>query len=180
MGAAKTYAERYTIATWEHWKDQWELIDGMPYNMSPVPSIRHQDINGKLYASLLAGLRTQQCRDCKVMLPIDWEIAEDTVVQPDLLVICKPFLGKRLTVLPSAVFEILSPSTQIKDRTVKFELYQSQRVPYYTLVDPDTEKVEIYSLGEDGSYSQAESGPEFTYSFNGCRVSIDFSQIWEE
>lgn len=180
MGAAKTYAERYTIANWEQWKDQWELIGGMPYNMSPMPSIRHQDINGKLYALFLDGLRKENCRNCKVMLPIDWEIAEDTVVQPDLMVICKPFLGKRLTISPTAVFEILSPSTQQKDRTVKFELYQAQQVKYYTMVDPEAETVEIYTIGENGFYVKSEAGPEVTYIFDDCRVAIHFPSIWEE
>jgi hypothetical protein len=43
--AIRTYSDHYTVTDWEKWNDQWELIDGMPYCMSPAPSIRHQQLN---------------------------------------------------------------------------------------------------------------------------------------
>ena len=180
MGAVKTYAEHYTVEEWTQWQDKWELIEGMPYCMIPTHSFRHQDINGKIYAEFLNEFKKKSCKHCKVVLPIDWQVTEDTVVQPDLLIICKPFFGKRLTEVPKAIFEILSPSTKQKDRTVKFDLYQAQKVKHYTMVDPETESVEIFTLGEDGLYQKAESGPEFTYTFDDCQITIDFRKIWED
>jgi Uma2 family endonuclease len=180
MGAAKTYTEHYTVAEWEHWKDQWELIDGMPYSMSTSPSGRHQLLATLIGTELTIAIRNKKCKKCKVYQPVDWQISEDTVVQPDLIVLCKPFPGARLLEAPAAIFEILSPSTKNKDRTAKFDLYQSQKVRHYTIVDPETETVEIYTLGEDGLYQKPETGPEFTYTFDDCKVLLDFRKVWED
>ena len=180
MTAQRKYEEHYTLSEWESWKDRWELIDGMPYCMSPMPSFRHQDINGKMDSAVLEEIRKNRCPFCKVVLPIDWEISDDTVVQPDLLIICRPFEGGRLIHAPFAVFEILSPSTRQKDKTVKYDLYQSQGVQHYTMVDPETESLESFSLNEKGRYELTGTGPVLSLQIENCRISIDFSSIWEE
>jgi len=177
--AARIYASHYTVAEWERWQDQWELIEGVPYCMSPAPSNRHQEINGLLYAEILRLMKTKPCAKCKVFIPIDWQISEDTVVQPDVLVICEPIKGIRLTFPPEAIFEILSPSTRKKDKTEKFELYQSQKVKYYTLVDPETEEVEIFTLGPEGFYQKVDFNSTYSFEFGECKVEIDFKSIWE-
>ncbi len=53
-------------------------------------------------------------------MPIDWVIDDETVVEPDILILCKPVEGNRLTFPLSAIFEILSPSTKRKDKGAKF------------------------------------------------------------
>jgi Uma2 family endonuclease len=180
MGAAKRYSEHYTIEEWANWKDRWELIDGMPYCMSPAPTGRHQRISVVISRELENAIRKRECKKCKVYQPVDWQISDDTVVEPDLIVLCKTFLGAKLLEAPIAIFEILSPSTKNKDRTVKFDLYQSQKVKHYTMVDPETETVEIYTIGEDGLYQKADPGPEFIYSFDDCKVPFDFRTVWED
>lgn len=176
---AKTYASHYTVAEWERWQDQWEIIDGVPYCMSPAPSSRHQRINFQIARLLENNLENGKCEKCKVYIPIDWQISDDTVVQPDVLVVCKPILGKRLTEAPEAIFEILSESTQKKDRTEKFELYQSQRVKYYTMVNPENERVEIYVLNENGFYQTVDFDSVFTFQIGDCSVVLDFREIWD-
>jgi Uma2 family endonuclease len=178
--AVRKYEEHYTISDWAEWKDRWELIEGLPYCMSPMPSFRHQDVNGKMYASILEEIRRKRCKSCRVMLPIDWQVSEDTIVQPDLLIICQPVKGLRLFEAPSAIFEILSPSTRQKDKTVKFELYQSQGVQQYTMVDPDTESLESYTLNAGGQYELSGTGPVLSLKAGDCELSIDFVRIWEE
>ena len=180
MKALKNYTEHYTVAEWQNWKDRWELINGLPYCMSPAPNNRHQLLANLIGTELTNAIRKEKCRKCKVSLPIDWQIDDDTVVQPDLHVFCKPMPAGMLTKAPEAVFEILSPSTKNKDRTVKFDLHQSQKVKYYTMVNPETETVEIYTLGGDGLYQPANSGPVFTYTFDDCKIAIDFQKVWED
>lgn len=177
--AAKTYAAYYTVAEWEHWQDQWELIGGAPYCMSPAPSFRHQRISILLTTELELSIRNKKCTTCKVVAPIDWQISEDTVVQPDALIVCNYIQGVRMYQRPEVIFEILSPSTKRKDRTIKFDLYQAQKVPYYILVDPDTEKVEVYVLGPDGLYAIAPFDSVFTFQLGECPIEIDFRTIWE-
>ena len=105
--------------------------------------------------------------------------SEDTVVQPDILVVCKPIGENRLYDRPEIIFEILSPSTKQKDRTIKFDLYQEQKVPYYVLVNPDTEEVEIYILEQDTSYTLVHFDSIFTFQLGECAIEIDFRNVWE-
>lgn len=59
----------------------------MPYAMSPLPIPAHQRVSLKL--SLLFEVALNKCKDCKVYPPLDWKIAEDTIVHPDVLIVCK-------------------------------------------------------------------------------------------
>jgi Uma2 family endonuclease len=175
MSAAKSYAGYYTIAEWEKWHDKWELIDGAPYCMSPSPSYRHQQTNLLIAAQLLNLLA--DCTHCKPILPIDWIVNEDTVVQPDVSIVCKEVTTQHLHFAPTVIFEILSPSTIKKDRTVKFDLYQSQGVRYYILVDTKSELTEIYLL-QNGKYILQNFSSEFTFDLEECNIKFDFSKIW--
>lgn len=172
---SKTYSEHYTVFEWENWKDNWELIDGVPYCMSPAPTVKHQFINGNIYSELKSKLNT--CKQCNVYLPIDWVINDDTVVQPDVLVVCKEITTKRLEFAPTIIFEILSPSTARKDKTEKFELYQAQGVKYYVMVDPDTKEIELFYL-DNGLYSKQNFENNFIFEIEDCVVDIDFKNIW--
>jgi Uma2 family endonuclease len=77
-------------------------------------------------------------------MPLDRKISERTVVQPDLMVVCKEFTTKFLEFVPSLIIETLSPSTAYKDRHEKFELYEQQAIKYYLIVDVQFKKIEVY------------------------------------
>jgi Uma2 family endonuclease len=174
--AAKQYQAYYTVAEWEHWQDAWELIEGAPYCMSPAPSIKHQRINGQLFLELKSSLKP--CGKCEVFLPIDWQISEDTVVQPDISIVCKEVSGNRILEAPIAIFEILSPSTEKKDRNIKFELYQENAVKYYVIVNPENDSIEIYLLDAKGKYQKQFEVQNFTFDFDGCQIKPDLKSIW--
>jgi Uma2 family endonuclease len=169
------YNERYSVTEWENWTDPWELIHGLPYCMSPAPGFKHQLLNSTILAEIIFLLKS--CGKCKAVMPIDWQIDEQTVVQPDILVLCKPVTGKRLFQVPVCLFEILSPSTQRKDRTVKFELYQNQGVKYYVMVDPETKTTEAFQIGEDGKYVLMNSEPVLSFDFEGCKVELNITDL---
>ena len=114
---------QYCYADYCSWKGDWELIGGIPYAMSPAPLITHQTISNNIAWQLKELL--QECTMCQALLPVDWKIDEETVVQPDNLVICdQPENEAYLTKAPILIFEILSKSTAHKDRTTKFNLYE--------------------------------------------------------
>jgi Uma2 family endonuclease len=122
MGFPNKILPHYTYADYLLWKGQWELIDGIPYAMSPMPRPEHQRIAGNLHAELRSALKESKC-DCTVYQPIDYKIEEDTVLNPDLLIVCKPITKQFLDFAPEVVVEILSPSTALKDRHTKYEIY---------------------------------------------------------
>ncbi len=120
MGVAALRTEdlpHYTYDDYVQWEGRWELIGGIPYAMVPAPVIRHQVICSNIIQYL--GELLKECKKCRVLLPVDWPIADDTVVQPDVLVVCGDDIGvEKLTVVPVVVFEVLSPSTTRKDRVL--------------------------------------------------------------
>ena len=158
--------ERFTYGDYVTWDDdeRWELIDGVPYNMSPAPSVAHQSILmdlGKQFAVYLQG------KDCKVFpAPFDVRLTEsdesddhvETVVQPDLSIICdKRTLDKAgYRGAPDLVVEILSPWTAQKDVKIKFTRYERAGVREYWIVDPVGKTVQVFTLGENGRYGRPQ------------------------
>lgn len=126
----------YRVSDYEQWQGDWELIDGIPYAMSPAPNIAHQLISANIHGQLFQ--RLAHCCHCKPLLPVDWKIDDETVVQPDNLVVCGKVSGQYLTKTPVIIFEILSKSTARKDQRLKFELYQQEGVSYYIMVNPES------------------------------------------
>jgi Uma2 family endonuclease len=180
MSIADKYRPQYSYEDYLLWEGRWELIDGMPYAMSPSPAADHQDINFNLGILFKTAL-DKSCNKCKVYLPLDWRINENTVVQPDLIIVCNKLKKKYLDFTPSITVEILSSSTAFKDRHEKFELYEQEGVQYYIIVDPKFKKIEIYEL-KKGKY-ELTSIPPANASFTlkeGCQFSVNIDSVWNE
>ncbi len=178
MGAVKVEdIPYYTYEDYKHWKDQWEIIGGIAYAMSPAPMIKHQKVSNNIAWVLKEELQT--CKNCQALLPVDWKISEDTVVQPDNLIVCYEPKGAYLTKAPMMIFEILSKSTAKKDQTVKFKLYQSEGVKYYIIVDPDENIAKAYEL-KDGNYIKMVDATDENVDFElkDCGIRIDFNKLW--
>ena len=69
----------------------------------------------------------------------------DTLVEPDISVICDRDKLDRYGCkgAPDLIVEILSPSTQRRDRLIKLELYQRAGVREYWLVSPEEQTVQV-------------------------------------
>ncbi len=148
MSLAAKYRPYYTYTDYCQWEGRWELIEGMPYAMSPLPVPEHQRVALKF--SILFEEALVDCKECTVYPPLDWKVYDDTIVQPDVLVVCKKIEKKFLDFAPVLVIEVLSPATASKDRGEKKELYESQKVKYYLIVDAQFKKIEIYTWQEKG------------------------------
>lgn len=178
MGAPKLEnLPHYTYHEYVTWDGDWELIDGVPYSMAPAPMTSHQDISqniaGQLYNLLV------DCESCRALLPVDWKIDEDTVVQPDNLIVCEEPGGAYITKAPLMIFEILSKSSVFRDTQVKFEIYQREGVRYYCIVNPDDRIAKVYELKEGRYIKMAdviEESLDFDLGF--CSFTFDFSRIW--
>jgi Uma2 family endonuclease len=158
--------DRYTYGDYLTWDDgeRWELIDGVPYNMSPAPARRHQGILMDLSRQFATYLLDKPCKaypaPFDVRLPEGDEADEAiaTVVQPDLVIVCNPdkLDDKGCRGAPDLVVEILSPSTSGKDLKQKFNLYEQRGVREYWIVDPSGGTVMVFRLGKDGRYGRPE------------------------
>lgn len=172
------YLPQYTYADYKQWEGRWELIYGVPYAMSPAPVYRHQRINTRIVAQLTNAL--ENCHTCEATIYVDYKISENTVLQPDALVICGPFeYGLFITKAPAIVFEILSPSTRLKDMNLKYEIYEREGVKYYVIVDPVKTSASVYLIS-DGKYELVltTSDGSFDFDIEPCPFSFDFAKIW--
>ncbi|MBL7727827.1 MAG: Uma2 family endonuclease [Dinghuibacter sp.] len=181
MSSLEKYRPHYTYTDYLNWDGRWELIEGFPYAMSPSPSIRHQMIVPAFHQSFKNAIKKTGCTKCKVLDYTDWKIAEDTVLQPDVLVVCQPFTNRNyLDFPPEIIVEVLSPSTAQKDRLEKFEIYRQQGVKYYIIVDPVFNKIEIFQHS-NGVYEAVSVTPHnYTFDIGGCTINADFSEVFDE
>ncbi len=179
MGAVKLeHLPHYTYDDYKKWEGKWELVGGIAYNMSPAPTTKHQRISQKIGWLLETALK--DCARCKALLPVDWKIDDDTVVQPDNLVVCDEDMeGAYITKAPLVIFEILSKSTAAKDTGLKFELYEKEGVKYYVIVNPDDSVAKLFLLRE-GRYIKEGDFDRQSYRFEtpDCGFDFCFDKIW--
>ena len=171
---------RYTYADYCSWNDgkRWELIDGVSYLMSPAPSWKHQDVSGHLNRLIGSFLVNKPCKVFHAPFDVRLNAAagDDTVVQPDLVVICDraKLSGTGCVGVPDMVIEILSPSTSSWDKVVKFNKYLEAGVREYWIVDPDSKTVSVHLL-DNGRYyatNYADTDIAPVHVLEGCMINL--------
>lgn len=167
MGMPETPGDRYfTYDDYLKWPDEerWEIIEGQAYDLAPAPFRRHQDISIALNRQLDRFFEGKPCHlyyaPIDVRLPNldDQALGVDTVVQPDLLVVCDPSKldDRGIVGAPDLVIEILSESTAWRDLDVKLRLYEKHGVRCYIIVDPWGKSLTMRILEPDGHYGLPE------------------------
>ena len=172
------YEEYYTVTDYENWDENWELIRGMPYAMAPSPMFDHQYTIGKIFSILDEEL--DKCPNCYPAVEIDWQISEDTVVRPDVLVVCKK--EQKITTTPKIIFEVVSKTSIKRDEQTKFNLFEKEGVKYYTLVYHEQKRVKIYQhinfkYQKIGDFSN-EGVIEL--QIENCDISFDTRVLWKK
>lgn len=157
--------QRHTYREYCGWPEdvRYELIDGQAYAMSPGPNRRHQEISFELARQVADALEGSPCRPYvapfDVRLPRGSEADDDidTVVQPDILVVCdrEKLDDRGCRGAPDWVIEILSPGTASHDQILKRAVYERHGVREYWLVHPVDLVVTIYRL-VDGAYGKPD------------------------
>ena len=168
---------RYTYSDYKNWKEDWELMDGYPLQLLPSASPKHSKIQARIISQSLNSLdRNRDDCKCTVFTKLDWKINENTVVRPDVMIICGDTKEDFLNFPPVLIIEILSPYNIKTDRVIKFDLYREQGVNFYLMVDCNKENVEVYQL-IDNYYKQVDIN-----SFKldkTCEVTFDFETLWK-
>ena len=165
MGLALRKEKHYTYADYLTWPDdaRYELIDGEAFLMAPAPLIEHQEVAGDVYHQLRNQLDGKPCRpyiapvDVRLPRTDEADAAIDTVVQPDVLVVCDPCKVDRRGVrgVPVWLLEVLSPSTAAHDQIAKRRTYERAGVREYWLVHPGDRTLTVYVL-DNGQYGRPE------------------------
>ena len=138
--------QKMTLAAFLAWEElqpeRHEFYRGEVFAMVGGRRV-HERIIANLVRHLGNQLDTSPCQVFGAGLKL--EIANDTILYPDLMVTCdRADLSAVIAIhSPTLVIEVLSPSTQAYDRSQKFAFYrQIGSLQEYVLVDPETQRVE--------------------------------------
>ncbi len=134
-----------------HTHIHYELIEG-ELIVSPAPNFYHQKIVIELAAQLHRHAK-ENGLGIVVVAPVDVVLSATDTPQPDLVFISNERRGiitpANVQGAPDLVVEIISPTSDRRDRQTKWELYARSGVPFYWIVDPRLELLEEYSLRGD-------------------------------
>jgi len=177
MNLAKKYPPRYTYEDYKLWEGDWELVEGIPYAMAPSPFGKHQKVAFDFARQL--GEQLERCSEKYFVYPeLDWIVSEDTVVRPDIMVVCKE-VEEYLRETPELVVEVVSPSAAEKDEKLKYELYEREGVKTYVLVYPDIKKVRAFRLVRSRYRKLFDSDEgELELKIKNCTLKINVGRLW--
>ena len=164
----------YTVEDYIQWKGDWELWDGVPIAMSPSPFGLHQVVAGRIITQLNIAIDAAGCQ-AVVASELDWIVSDDTVVRPDVMIICgePPQSHQRET--PAVIFEVLSISTEKNDRGFKQDLYHNQGVELYFVVDPQNRTVELLQPGKSMSPQNGQSQINIC---KNCKLDVNLDSFF--
>jgi len=178
---------KYSYADYLNWQfeEMVELIRGKVFRNAAAPRRIHQEISGKVFTKIHNFLDHHPCKVYEapfdVRLPARSKRNEDidTVVQPDICVICDM---KKLDDLgcvgaPDLIIEILSPGNNKKELVNKYEVYEEAGVKEYWVIHPSEQSLLIYIL-IDGKYQSSRlftSGHHVeVQSLPGFRLDLEY------
>jgi Uma2 family endonuclease len=153
MGALPKEEPSFTYADYKEWEldegERYELIYGEAFAMAG-PNTKHQVILRELFGQFYNYLRGKPCQvfiaPFDVRLFYEEDESDDTVVQPDIMVVCdKEKIGPEgCRGAPDLVIEILSPSNTAFEMERKFLLYREAGVREYWIVDSKSSKLKVH------------------------------------
>jgi Uma2 family endonuclease len=149
---ALTYKD-YLIYT-EHSDRRYELVEG-EILMVPSPGFSHQKVVMNLSA-ILHDFVKKSNMGIVLTAPMDLYVDDTNVLQPDIIFISKEksyiIEENKINRSPDLVIEIISPSTETRDREIKKKIYAQAEIKEYWIVDPGKKEIEIYTLRDEGYF----------------------------
>lgn len=160
-----------------------EYFDGEIFAMAGA-SEEHNLIAGNIFASLHSQVRKQGRRAYISDMRIDMS-KKGLYAYPDVVVVCgeSEFSDKHKDNLtnPQVIIEVLSKSTEAKDRGFKFMRYRKLATfAEYLLVSQDKLNVEHYVRQSDNRWIMTEiSSLEDTVKLSSIQCDLKMSDIYE-
>lgn len=180
MSTATRFQTHYTVADYRQWEGRWELWSGLAVAMSPSAGGRHAKVHGRVVAALANAVDAAGC-NATVLVEIDWIVSQDTVVRPDVTAICGSEPAGHVEHSPALIVEILSDATRERDLVFKRDLYASQGVRWYIILDPDAGTILPLRLAGDRDYASPPDQPGPSYAIDlcdDCRIDLDTTRLF--
>jgi Uma2 family endonuclease len=155
-----------------------EIIAGAHF-VNPAPNLYHQHVSRHLQHQLFLNIELTG-QGVVINAPVDLQLGEHDIVQPDLVVVSKErrriMTPTRVKGIPDLVVEILSPSNTKHDTELKRALYQRCGVPEYWIVSPDDHNLLQLVLAND-VYRETWCESEVTM-FVPPHTRVDLTRVW--
>ncbi|HAP93624.1 MAG TPA: Uma2 family endonuclease [Desulfotomaculum sp.] len=157
-----------------------ELIGGDFY-LVPSPSVIHQRVAANI-EDILRDFVVENKLGEVLDAPLDIVLTPYDVVQPDVMFISNErrsiVTDENIQGPPDLVVEILSPSTGVRDRTIKKKLYARSGVRELWLVNAAVQVIEVFDLetGEEvppAVYARGRESVLVSKVLPGLRVELD-------
>ena len=178
MGALKLEDINYTYDDYKQWEGDWELIEGIPFAMSPAPMRKHQGLAYEI--ARILGNQIEKCESCEVVGEVDYKISDETIVRPDVVLTCGETHELYLTKAPEIIVEVVSKSSAKRDEVYKFDIYEKEKVKYYIIVYPDDLYAKVYKLDGKSYDKQGDFSLEsYHFEETKCGVSLDFEKVFK-
>ena len=168
-------------------EERHEFIDGRIAALTPG-NFEHAVIAGNVAGELGMALRDRRCWVCPAGMRIKIE-ASERYTYADVAVVCSTprFEDDRQDTLlnPSALFEVISPSTESYDRGEKFAHYRTiPSLTDYVLVSQKQVLGEHFQRQEDGGWllRALGRGERLAFPSLGCEVAVDgfYLKVFED
>jgi Uma2 family endonuclease len=167
--------------------DYFELPEGEPVELiygrlivSPSPDYTHQLIVALLTEWLMGVARTSGGRMAPA--PFDVELADHSIVQPDLIYLCKGGRGKikrHLMAAPDLAIEVVPDSNARRDRVDKLALYGEFGVAEYWIVDPRERQID-FLINTGGKFEIQPPRDDRYASPRHPELVFDIAAFWGE
>jgi Uma2 family endonuclease len=184
---AETKRQRWTYSEFARLptsgSTRYEIIDG-ELVVTPSPTPQHQRIVGRLFRFLCDFAESYELGEVFIS-PLDVLFAEGDYLEPDILFVRsgrdEVLTDRGIEGPPDLVIEVLSPSTEARDRGIKLERYRLYGVPEYWVVDPDERTLEVWDLAHEAS-EPAVHGRGATYRWTpvegGATLELDLQELF--
>ena len=178
MSTAPRYIPHYTVDDYQLWEGDWELIEGVPVSMSPSPFGPHERVVARIARQFGIEIEQNGC-SCEVYTNLDWIVSNDTIVRPDVMVVCGDQPDRHLERAPSIAVEVLSDSTRDRDLGLKQTIYAENNVRHYLVADPQGRTVEHSELVSGTiSLSPVNEAIELVIE-NECKVRLECTRLFD-
>lgn len=172
----------YTIEDYRALPDEQrvELIDGYFYDMA-APTTFHQLMAGEVYRQIANYIMDEGGACTPFISPIDVQLDNDekTMIQPDVIIVCKPeqIVRRNIMGAPDFVLEVISPGTKRRDYVMKLSKYEKAGVREYWIVDPYKKRVMVYAFQSEVSPSIYPIDAQIPVNIYDGKLVLNFRQI---
>jgi Uma2 family endonuclease len=162
-------------------KRKHEFFDGEIVAMAGA-SLKHNIISSNLQGELFSQLKGSPCRPFASDMRMK---AKRNYFYPDIVVSCQERRFEDETdetlLNPRVIIEILSKSTKLKDRNLKFDSYLTiESITDYILVEQNSMRVEHYQRNGNSWSVVVLSNPNDKLMLNSIKCEITLAEIYFE